>query len=440
MCWFLSKGERRISGDVMIKIKQQAIKDCNITVPGSKSYTHRLLIATALADGKCTISNCLKSEDTKLTMAALKQMGIKIEETNNITTVWGNNGKLNSCTEPIYLANSGTSMRLLTSIAALGIGRYILTGTKRMQERPIQDLLNGLNQINILAKSIKNTDAPPIEIIGKNENTEKITGGSMILNCNISSQFLSSVLLMAPCTKDGIQIKIEDKIVSKPYIDMTIDIMEKSGITVQRDGYQSFFVQGCQEYQNGNYFVEPDCSQAGYFWAAAAICGKKIKVNNISINSHQGDVQFTNVLKNMGCDVQFEKDGITVTGGKLKGIEVDMSHMPDIVPTLAVVASFATGTTVIKNVAHLKEKECDRLKSVATELIKMGVKAVATESGLIIEGTTPKGASIKTYDDHRMAMCFAVAGLKVPGVIIEDEKCVEKSFPNFWEVFEKLYV
>jgi len=224
---------------------------------------------------------------------------------------------------------------------------------------------------------------------------------------------------MAPCTQNGIEIKIADKIVSKPYVDMTIDIMEKAGITVQRDGYQSFFVKGCQGYQSGNYFVEPDCSQAGYFWAAAAIVGNRIKVKNISMDSRQGDVQFANVLKKMGCEVQFEDDGIAVKGGKLKGIEVDMSNMPDIVPTLAVVASFANGTTVITNVAHLKEKECDRLGSVATELIKMGVNATATESGLIIKGTTPKGAIIKTYNDHRMAMCFAIAGLKVPIVGVD---------------------
>lgn len=418
----------------MKKIKTEEIKDCDINVPGSKSYTHRILIASALSNGISTISNSLRSEDTLLTADALKKMGVAIEDDETIVTIHGCNGNLKAAAEPLYLANSGTSMRLLTGIAAIGNGAYTLTGTKRMQERPIQDLLNGLNNIGVKARSLDGTGCPPIEVVGS-----KIKGGKTELDCSISSQFLSSLLLIAPLTKEGIEIHILKELVSKPYVDMTVDIMKKLGIKVERDEYKSFYVPGNQSYKAGDYAVEPDCSQASYFWGAAAITGKKIKVKNISKDSSQGDVKFAEVLGKMGCSVFYEEDGIAVKGGALSAVEVDMSSMPDIVPTLAVVASFAKGTTIITNVAHLKEKECDRLGCVATELIKMGIDAKANDSGLEIKGGKPLGARIETYDDHRMAMCFAIAGLKVPGMEIIDELCVKKSFPNYWEVFEKLY-
>jgi 3-phosphoshikimate 1-carboxyvinyltransferase len=418
----------------MKKIRTDEIKNCDVKVPGSKSYTHRTVIAAALSDGLCTIKNGLVSEDTTLTKGALRQMGIKIEDTENCVTIEGRGGKFLPSESEIYLANSGTSMRLLTSIAAVGSGRYILTGTPRMQERPIQDLLDGLNQIGVKAFSVNNSKCPPLEIHGS-----PLKGGKMTLDCSISSQFLSSVLLIAPLTEKGIEINLVKELVSRPYVEMTIDIMTNFGVQVEREGFERFIVPGNQVYNAGDYIVEPDCSQASYFWGAAAITGKTVKVLNISMDSRQGDVQFARVLEKMGCAVSVEKDGIAVTGRKLKGVTVDMANMPDVVPTLAVVASFAEGETVITNVEHLREKECDRLGCVATELMKMGIDARATESGLIINGGTHRGAVIETYDDHRMAMCFAIAGLKVPGIGILDEMCVKKSFPNYWEVFEGMY-
>lgn len=419
----------------MYLVKPLPIRDCNIQVPGSKSYTHRLLIASALSTGTCHVSNCLRSEDTLLTADALRTMGVGIHDDGEIFTIEGCHGRLKPATKDIYLANSGTSMRLLTGIAALGQGAYILTGTPRMQERPIQDLLDGLAQIGVISRSVNRTGCPPIEIIGN-----RVRGGHMEMDCSISSQFLSSVLLMAPLTEKGIEVTLIKDLVSKPYVDMTVDIMERLGIQVKRDGYDCFSVAGDQSYRPGDYVVEPDCSQASYFWAAAAITGKRIKVKNISRNSRQGDVKFADVLEKMGCRVFHENDGIAVQGGPLTAVSVDMSVMPDVVPTLAVVASFAEGTTEITNVAHLKEKECDRLGCVATELIRMGVDAKATDSGLLITGgSSHHGAEIETYDDHRMAMCFAIAGLRVPGVMIQNEGCVKKSFPNYWDVFEGLY-
>jgi 3-phosphoshikimate 1-carboxyvinyltransferase len=419
----------------MIKIKSQKIKKIvEVAVPGSKSYTHRILIAAALSDGICTLQNCLKSEDTLLTMNALRQLGVEIEEQNNQIVAHGTNGVLKPCSKPVYLGNSGTSMRLLTGVAALGDGMYTLTGTERMLERPIQDLLDGLTQIGVFARSINKNGCPPVEIRG-----EKLKGGALSLKCKISSQYLSSLLLIAPYSQDGLEIKVTEGPVSRPYVDMTVDIMTQFGVKVVRDGYRRFAIHGRQAYRAGSYMVEPDCSQAGYFWAAAAITGSKIKVKGITKASRQGDVRFTEVLEAMGCKIFHEKDGIAVSGGPISAVEVDMADMPDIVPTLAVVAAFAKGTTIIKNVAHLKAKESDRLTAVVNELSKMNIKASCTDTGLSINGGRPCGAEIDTYSDHRIAMSFALAGLRIPGIVIKDERCVEKSFPDFWNVFEKLY-
>jgi 3-phosphoshikimate 1-carboxyvinyltransferase len=247
------------------------------------------------------------------------------------------------------------------------------------------------------------------------------------------------LLLIAPYTKNGLEIHVTHGPVSRPYIDMTIDIMSQFGVDVERNGYDNFKIAGNQIYQSGQYVVEPDCSQASYFWAAAAITGHSIKVNNISKQSSQGDVRFVDVLSGMGCQVIHEPDGITVKGRKLSGIEVDMADMPDLVPTLGVIAAFAEGVTVIKNVSHLKVKESDRLSAVINELTKMGISARTESGNLIITGGKPHGAVIETYDDHRIAMCFSVAGLIVPGIEIINEQCVEKSFPTYWEVFDGLY-
>ncbi|MBL6972318.1 MAG: 3-phosphoshikimate 1-carboxyvinyltransferase [Desulfobacterales bacterium] len=418
----------------MIEIKPQKIDDTVIGVPGSKSYTHRILIASALSDGVCTIHNGLKSEDTTLTLEALRQMGVAIDIDGNKLIVQGTKGIFKPCTEPVYLGNSGTSMRLLTAVAALGKGIYILTGTKRMGERPIQDLIDGLKQIGVNARSVNNNGCPPLEINGGD-----LAGGSIALKCGISSQFLSALLLIAPYTKNGIDINVIEGPVSRPYVDMTVEVMERLGVKIRRDGYERFWVQGGATYRAGSYTVEPDCSQAGYFWAAAAITGAEVMVKGINRESRQGDVRFVKVLEAMGCDISYQKDGIKVSGKELAAITTDMADMPDMVPTLAVVAAFARGTTVIENVAHLRGKESDRLGSVVNELSKMGIEASCSDTGMIITGGNPNGAEIDTYGDHRIAMSFALAGLKIPGICIKDPRCVEKSFPNFWEVFESLY-
>lgn len=403
-----------------------------VRVPGSKSYTHRLLIAAALADGPSEVSGCLRSEDTLLTAQALRQMGIPItDHGDGRMTVEGKGGRLQGSDSPVFLGNSGTSMRLLSAVAGLGEKASTLDGNARMRQRPLGDLLDALAQVDIPARSVEDTGCPPVVIGGGSRR-----GGALSIACHLSSQYLSGLLLMAPCLEKGLDITVTRGPVSRPYILMTLEILEKLGIAFSREGDTHYIVPGGQTYRAGNYLVEPDASNASYFFAAAAITGGSVSVEGLSLGSAQGDLGLLGILERMGCTVASDIRGITVKGGELQAIDVDMGDMPDMVPTLGVVAAFAQGTSRIRNVAHLREKECDRLSAVATELTRMGGVVRIVGDDLEITGGQPlHGARIHTYDDHRMAMCFAVAGLKVPGVEITDPGCVAKSFPNFFEVF-----
>jgi len=399
-----------------------------ITVPGSKSLTHRALITAALAKGHSTLENILLAEDTLLTTEALRQMGVKIDISNTQAVVQGIEKKLIPPKRPVYLGNSGTSMRLLTAICAIGQGRFVLTGNERMQQRPIQPLLDALNQWGVKAYSERQNGCPPVVI-----ETQGLNGGKTEIDPTISSQFLSGLLLAAPYGRKDSVIEVKGKIASLPYVDLTIDVMEKFGISVKNLNYKCFEVKK-GHYQACQYTIEGDCSTASYFWAAAAILKGEVTVRPIAQTSKQADIGFVNVLKKMGCQIIPQGDGIKVIGrNNLRGITVDMNKMPDVVPTLAVVAAFAKGETVINNVGHLRVKECDRLQAVATELKKMGIEVKEKKDGLIIKGGQPQGAEIETYNDHRIAMSFAIAGLKVPGIIIRNPDCVKKSFPGFWE-------
>ena len=418
----------------MFVISSNPVRDCSVSVPGSKSYTHRVLIAAALAEGTSRIINALRSEDTELTMGALRQMGVTIRCEAEEIEIEGLGGRFSAAGDPIYLGNSGTSMRLLISMAALGQGDYLFTGTQRMQERPVQALIDSLAQIGVPARSIHQNGCPPLVVTGG-----PVKGGHVTIDCSISSQFLSSLLLMAPLTQSRLDIQVARGPVSKPYIDLTIAIMQDFGVQVDREGYDRFRVTGRQRYRKGYYTVEPDVSNASYFWAAGVITGKAVKVCGIRGDSLQGDLHILRLFEEMGCRVIRESDGITVVGDVLKPIETDMGDMPDMVPTMAVVAAFAEGTSCIRNVAHLKAKECDRLAAVITELNAMGINAHNSGDDLYIQGGQPVAAEIETYNDHRIAMSFAVAGLRAPGTRIRNPGCVEKSFPTFWEVYESLF-
>ena len=412
--------------------------NATVSVPGSKSITQRALIAAALAQGESTLVGPLASEDTAYTANALRSMKIEVNDNGKQWQVQGSGGILKTPKKEIYLGNNGTATRFLTSVVALGNGIFTITGEKRMEERPIDPLMTALAGWGVDIKSIKGTGCPPLEI-----KAHGINGGETTLPEGKSSQYLSSLLLVAPYTANKATLNVDGDIPSKPYVTMTLAVMKSFGIdVVASDALNHFSIpQGI--YQSNTYHIEGDASSASYFFAAAAITGGQVTVSNVPRDSLQGDTALAGMLEKMGCSVSYH-NGITVSGpSELSGIEVDMGDCPDVAPTLAIVASQAKGRTVIKNIAHLRIKECDRINAMATELSKIGVKVEEKPDALIIEGLDQKsplhGARIETYNDHRIAMCFAIAGLVVPGITITNENCVSKSFPDFWERLSWLY-
>jgi len=304
-----------------------------------------------------------------------------------------------------------------------------------MSERPIEPLLDGLRRWGARAESIEGTGCPPVSITASG-----LSGGETQLAASKSSQFLSSLLLVAPYTREPARIVLDGPLVSRPYVDITKAVMKSFGVEVEERGEQ--FLIPKSRYQGIEYPVEGDASSASYFWAAAAVTGGEITVSNIPDEALQGDAAFADILAQMGCRVQRSSMGVTVKGpdnGELKAIDIDMEKWPDMVPTLAAVAAFARGTTRIMNVAHLRIKETDRLKAVATELGRLGIEVKELDDGLVIQGGgSPRGALIETYDDHRIAMAFAVLALRIPQVSIKDPGCVRKSFPEFWQVWDRM--
>ena len=416
-----------------VEIKPLDHLEAMISLPGSKSYTHRALIAAALAAGESVLTNALKAEDTELTAKALAALGAEIDWQGTTVKVAGTGGRLQPVAEPIHLGNSGTSMRFLTAVATLGPGTYRLTGSPRLCRRPMGELLAALRTLGGRVRAEEGNECPPVVVTGG-----LLRGGKATLSGQISSQYLSALLLVGPLTAQGVEIEITGNLVSRPYVDITLEVLKEFGISHYREEYQRFFVPGGQRYRSRLYDIEADASSASYFWAAAALTGGRVTVTNLNLESCQGDIDFLAVLARLGCRLTSAPEGLTVEGGPLKGIEMDMATMPDLVPTLAVLAAFAEGETIINGVAHLRHKESNRLAAVATELRKMGITAEETPDGLRIVGGTPHGAEIDTYGDHRLAMSFAVAGLKTEGVVIRDPDCVAKSFPDFWEYFEHL--
>ena len=307
-----------------------------------------------------------------------------------------------------------------------------MTGTERLCQRPLGELLEALGQAGVQAVSERGDGCPPV--------------GSPAASPAARPSFPepSAASTFRPCCSSGpwrqpaLTIDITGELVSRPYVDLTLEVLGNFGISYYREGYRYFELPGGQSYLPRDYEIEADASSASYFWAAAAVTGGRVTITNLSLESSQGDAAFPEVLGRMGCAIESTPAGLTVQGGPLQGVTVDMSTMPDLVPTLAVLAAFAAGDTVITGVAHLRHKESDRLHAVATELGKLGIEARETADGLVIRGGAPKGAVIHTYNDHRIAMSFAVAGLKIPGVAIEDPECVAKSFPDFWQFFQQL--
>ena len=418
----------------MIEVRPLSHCDGVVTIPGSKSYTHRALILSSLADGESVLINALQCEDTESTVRALIKFGVPVFWESDRVRVLGRGGKFKATDDRIDVGHSGASMRFLTALAALKKGITLLDGSDRMRKRPIGELLNGLGELGVKAYSQKGNDCPPVVV-----ESHGLKGGTARIKGKESSQFLSGLLMVAPYALRDVHIEVTGPLSSRPYVDITREVMSDFGVEIQSQEYSSFFVKAGQRYLPQKYWIEGDASNASYFFSAAAVCKGRVKVKNLNPATIQGDIGFLEILERMGCRVTRGSDWVEVLGGELYGIEIDMNEMPDLVPTLAVTTAFAQGKTVIQNIGHLRVKESDRIHALAVELSKMGVRVKEGEDGLEIEGGKPHGGEIETYHDHRMAMSFAIAGLAVPGVKIKGERCVDKSFPEFWEVLQKLY-
>ncbi len=418
----------------MIEIKPLTRLDATVTIPGSKSFTHRALIISALADGESILINSLQSDDTDYTTQALERLGIQFLREGDLLHVFGKGGRLKGGEENIFIGNSGTSMRFLTALVALKKGHTQLDGNERMRKRPISDLLEGLKALGVKAYCRDGQGCPPVIIQSKG-----LRGGKAKVRGDKSSQFLSALLMVAPYAEEDVECQVTGHLTSKPYVKMTCEVMSDFGVEVYRSESGSFFVKAGQKYQPRRYFVEGDASNASYFFSAAAVTRGKVRVQNFRVDSIQGDSGFLNILEKMGCEVIRGDHWAEVRGQAMKGIEVDMNEVPDLVPTLAVTSTFASGRTLIKNIGHLRSKESDRISALTGELRKIGIWAEEGQDWLKVEGGKIHGAEIETYNDHRLAMSFAIAGLITPGIKIKGERCVDKSFPRFWEVFEEVY-
>jgi 3-phosphoshikimate 1-carboxyvinyltransferase len=403
-----------------------------VQLPGSKSLSNRILLLSALAQGATEVRNLLDSDDTHYMIASLRQLGVSLELSEDKTRcqVNGIAGPFPSRQAELFLGLAGTAIRPLCAALCLGQGVFTLTGEPRMYQRPIKDLVDALRQLGANIEYLKEEGYPPLRI-----NAAGLKGGRVSIRGNISSQYLTALLLTSPLAQGEMLIEVEGELVSKPYIDMTLDVMRRFGVKVERSGYSSFRIPGGQSYQSpGAALVEGDASSATYFLAAAAIRGGTVRVNGVGGDSVQGDVQLADILERMGAVVQRGPDFIEVSRGSLNGVDLDLNHIPDAAMTVAATALFARGKTVIRNVYNWRVKETDRLSAMATELRKVGAEVV--EGRDYLEITPPeriRPATIDTYNDHRMAMCFSLAALGESEITINNPGCVSKTFPDYFE-------
>ncbi|NLE40148.1 MAG: 3-phosphoshikimate 1-carboxyvinyltransferase [Pirellulaceae bacterium] len=406
-----------------------------IRPPGSKSITNRALVCAALARGESILTGVLDSEDTRVMAAALARLGVEVSPDweGRTMRVVGCAGRPRVGGADLYVANSGTTVRFVTAMVALGEGTFRLDGTERMRQRPIQPLLDALGQLGVEVVSEAGTGCPPVVVRARGiaSATTKVSG-------SISSQYLSGLLMAAPCATGPVELIVEGELVSTPYVEMTLAVMRAFGVEIETNGLERFHVPAPREYAACRYAIEPDASAASYFFAAAAVTGGEVTVEGLSRESLQGDVGFCACLEAMGCEVDYAADRITVAGRPLRGIEVDMNAISDTVQTLSAVALFAEGPTLIHNVGHIRHKETDRISAVVNELRKLGAVVEEGPDWLRIEPGELHGATIDTYDDHRMAMSMALAGLRVPGVAIKDPGCTAKTYPAFFTDLARL--
>lgn len=411
-----------------------------VTLPGSKSLSNRILLLAALARGKTHITNLLNSDDVRHMLNALRTLGVKykLNEDRSECTVQGRAGvfsSFNSC--ELFLGNAGTAVRPLTAALCLSKGDFKITGEPRMYERPIGDLVDALRALGAQIEYLQTPGFPPLRISGR-----PMSGGEVSIKGNISSQYLTALLMVAPLLRSDLTVQVQGDLVSKPYIDITLHTMRQFGVEVENRDYRAFHIAGGQTYRApGEVMVEGDASSASYFLAAAAIGGGPVKVVGTGSASVQGDAAFAEVLQQMGAEVKYGDYWIEVTGRGLKGVDVDLNHIPDAAMTIATTALFAEGPTRIRNIYNWRVKETDRLTAMATELRKVG--AIVEEGEDYLHITPPERiqpATIDTYNDHRMAMCFSLAAFGDAEITINDPGCTSKTFPNYFEVFNGLRV
>ena len=407
-----------------------------ITLPGSKSITNRALLLAAMASGRSTIESALLSDDTRYMSGALRALGFRVEvdETTHRISVDGLGGAIPSSNADLFVGGAGTAMRFIVGFLTLGRGRYRVDGNQRMRQRPIGPLLDAMQQLGATVYSERDNRCPPVIV---ESHRSAFGGGETSIDARESSQFVSAVLMPAALWPRGLKLRVVGD-TARPFIEMTLRLMEVWGGRSQIEG-DLITVPGGQTYHARQFHVEPDASGAGYFAAAAALCGGEVTIAGLRRDSVQGDVGFLGILERMGAQVEWTDDGVVVTGtGKLSGVDVAMNSMPDMAATLAAIAPFASSPTRIREVGFIRYHESDRLRAIATELRRLGATVEDFEDGIAIEPSRLAAAAIETYDDHRIAMSFAVTGLKLPGMKIKDPGCVAKTFPDFFDRLHEL--
>jgi 3-phosphoshikimate 1-carboxyvinyltransferase len=419
---------------MIVTLPQRHGIDITVIAPPSKSYTHRALIAAALAGGTSTVINPLVSDDTMLTMAALRRLGVPIRAGEHSVAIEGCDGKFSCPPDTVLdLDNSGTSLRLLASAALLADHPVTLTGSPRMQERPVGPLADALVTLGGRVSFGKKPGFPPVTVRGRLE------GGNATIDGSASSQFISSVLMAAPYAQHEVTLLITGTPASQSYLDITAGVMTGFGAVIRREGYWRFEVSNKDHYKGHTYVIEGDYSSASYFFALAAICRGRVTVSGLNPESMQGDRLFLSALQKMGCQVTYAHDGVMVEHeGPLAGITIDMSSAPDTVQTLCMVAAVAKTPSMITGIGHLKFKESDRLAVTVERLRQLGCIANTGEDRIIIQPAALHGGTIDPANDHRTAMSFAVLGLGIGGVSITGAECVNKSFPGFWDAIREV--
>jgi 3-phosphoshikimate 1-carboxyvinyltransferase len=416
--------------DLMVQAAERI--EGTVNAPPSKSYTHRAFILAFLSEGVSKIKDPLYSEDTLASLNSCQEFGSHVNKQNGYSEITGINGKPKTPKNVLDLKNSGTTLRILTSIASLAQGCTVLTGDKSLRTRPMQDLIDALRPLGVSAFSTRNNGKPPIIIKGG------FKGGKTSINGNVSSQYISSILMAAPYAENCVDLKVKGDFISKPYVDMTLDLMEKFNVYVDYKRSENSFHIEPQIYGSKNYTVEGDYSSASYLIAGAAAMNSNLTIKNLMRDSKQGDKIILEIVKDMGCEVKVKNNEVKIVGqGRLNAIEVNLQNAPDLLPTVAALGAMADGKTTITGVEHARFKETDRIHTCATELSKLGVSLTEKKDGLIINGGV-HGGVVKSHMDHRLAMEFYIIGLKVGNIKIEDASVYNVSFPDFPNIMKKL--